>query len=191
MTVHHGRYSWWWPAGPHAAEQPIGVAEHSEPARGKRRPVPCSPFQCSDRSPGRWCRCRRYVDALPADSRQFRCGQTASAGRHDAAAAEICCYAEPWAAASASVANPSSSSTSAVSAPSCGAGPATRPDVRENHVGTPGKRTGPCSVLSVSKKPAALRCGSSNSASGVRSGAAGISSSRNSASHSVVRSKPR
>jgi hypothetical protein len=31
-------------------------------------------------------------------SRQFRCGQTASAGRHDAAAAEICCYAEPCAA---------------------------------------------------------------------------------------------
>ena len=72
-----------------------------------------------------------------------------------------------------------------MSAPSRGAGPATRPGVRENQVGTPGKRTGPCGVCTVSNRPTALRCGWSNSASGVLSGAAGISSSRNSASHSV------
>ena len=46
-----------------------------------------------------------------------------------------------------------------MSAPSSGAGPATRPGVRENQVGTPGKRTGPCGVSTVSKKPTAFRCG--------------------------------
>src|SRR5580693_3137 len=81
---------------------------------------------------------------------------------------------------------PISASTSAVWAPSSGAGPATRPGVRENQVGTPGKRTGPCGVSSVWNMPTALRCGSSKSAPGVFSGAAGISSSRNSTSHSWV-----
>ena len=80
----------------------------------------------------------------------------------------------------ASARQPSSASTSSVSAPSSGAGPATRPGVRENQVGTPGKRTGPCGVSTVSNIPTALRCGSSNSAPGVFNGAAGISSSRNS-----------
>jgi DNA-binding IclR family transcriptional regulator len=51
----------------------------------------------------------------------------------------------------------SSFSTSSVSAPSSGAGPATRPRVRENHVGTPGKRTGPKRESTVSKKPMAVR----------------------------------
>src|SRR3984893_18855923 len=85
-----------------------------------------------------------------------------------------------------STARPSSSRIAAVSAPSSGAGPATRPGVCENQVGTPGKRTGPCGVSTVSNMPTALRCGSSNSAPGVLSGAAGISSSPNSASHSCV-----
>src|SRR5246127_127597 len=81
---------------------------------------------------------------------------------------------------------PISASTSAVWAPSSGAGPATRPGVRENQVGTPGKRTGPCGVSTVSNMPTALRCGSSNKAPGVFSGAAGISSSPSSPSHSCV-----
>jgi len=51
----------------------------------------------------------------------------------------------------------SSSSTSSVSAPKTGAGPATRPGVRENQVGTPGKRMGPKGESTVSKKPMALR----------------------------------
>jgi hypothetical protein len=38
-----------------------------------------------------------------------------------------------------------------------GAGPATRHGVRENQVGTPGKRTGPCGVATVSNKPTAFR----------------------------------
>src|SRR4051794_17859690 len=95
-------------------------------------------------------------------------------------------YPEPSAGSMSAWPRPSSLSTSAVSAPSSGAGPATRPGVRENQVGTPGNRTGPCGVSTVSNKPTALRCGLSNSASGVFSGAAGISSSRNNANHSAV-----
>jgi hypothetical protein len=81
-------------------------------------------------------------------------------GRHGAAAAEICCraptprYAEPSAAASStSATKPSSSSTCAVSAPSCGAGPATWPELRENQVGAAG-------VCSGAMKPPLVRYGS-------------------------------
>ena len=73
-----------------------------------------------------------------------------------------------------------------MSAPSSGAGPATRPGVCENQVGTPGKRTGPCGVSTVSNMPTAFKCGSSDGAPGVFNGAAGISSSRDRSGHSCV-----
>src|SRR5690606_2855149 len=60
---------------------------------------------------------------------------------------------------------PSSASSSPLCWPSVGAGPATRPGVAENQVGTPGKRVGPCGVSMVSKKPMALSCPFSNNSS--------------------------
>src|SRR6185436_15958087 len=87
----------------------------------------------------------------------------------------VCAYPDSTTGSTSCASMPSSASTRSVSAPNSGAGPATFPGVRENHVGTPGKRTGPCGVSTVSNRPTAFRCALSKSSSGVLTGAAGIS----------------
>ena len=83
-------------------------------------------------------------------------------------------YPEPTAGSMSAESSPALRAPLRCRRPARGSGPAIRPGVRENQVGTPGIRTGPYSVSTVSNSPTAFRCGWSNSASGVLIGAAGI-----------------